>query len=88
MSAEIEGFVFDLIPNPATDMVTIFVNTTGGAAAKVRILSMTGQLMSTDVMPSTQNGNLTLPVSNLASGMYLVEVTVDGQKMVKQLIKN
>jgi hypothetical protein len=88
MSSAIDGFVFDLLPNPATDLVLIQVQTTSGAPAKVRLLSITGQQMSTDVMPSTHDGNLTLPVFNLASGMYLVEVTVDGQKMVKQLIKN
>jgi hypothetical protein len=88
MSAPIEGVVFDLIPNPATDMLTVHVNTENGAGANVRILSITGQQMVASVMLSTQNGSLTIPVANLASGLYVVEVVVDGQKMVKQLIRN
>ncbi len=79
----------DLVPNPASEQVTIRVNNSVEATATVRVLSVTGQQMMSEVMPSTQHGSIVLPISNLASGMYMVEVTTaDGQKMTKQLIKN
>jgi hypothetical protein len=88
MTEEASAFDVELVPNPATDQVSVRVNSSVDAKAEVRIMSVTGQLMMTEVMPTAQHGQLVLPISNLAAGMYMVEVTVDGQKMTKQLIKN
>ncbi len=77
-----------LLPNPATDVVNIRVNTETGTSATVRVLSLTGASMMNATMENTNHGQLSLPVSNLAAGIYTIEVTTaDGQRTTKQLMK-
>jgi hypothetical protein len=77
----------ELVPNPASEQVTIRVHNPQDGKATVRILSATGQLMSVSEMASTQHGQLTIPLSNLAAGTYMVELTINGTKTIKQLVK-
>ncbi|RYZ56356.1 MAG: T9SS type A sorting domain-containing protein [Sphingobacteriales bacterium] len=77
----------ELAPNPATDMVTITVNGSVENKADVKVISMTGAVMMTEQMESVAHGQLTLPLNNLATGVYIVEVTVGGEKFTKQLVK-
>jgi len=85
---ETDGLNVELVPNPATDQVTVRLNATEDSKATVRILSMTGQQMISMEMASTMHSQLIIPVNQLAAGMYMVEVTTaDGQKQVKQLVK-
>ncbi len=82
---EEETAAVSLYPNPAQDNVTIqFGDATGKAS--IRILSITGQQLMTQEA-NADNGAATISVSNLAKGMYMVEVTLDGQKFVSRLMK-
>jgi|GEM_PF-6590540 len=76
----------ELAPNPASESVNIRVNGAADAKVGVRVLSMTGAVMIETEMSSAAN-QLTVPVTNLATGVYLVEVNVDGQKITRQLVK-
>jgi hypothetical protein len=85
---ETDALNVELVPNPATDQVTVRLNAPEDSKATVRILSMTGQQMISMEMASTMHSQLIIPVNQLAAGMYMVEVTTaDGQKQVKQLVK-
>ena len=80
---EFKSSSFKLYPNPAKDLITISVNETV-QVKKVRVYSVTGQIISEKEMPEN---NLQLEVSDLQSGMYLLEVeTEDGFREVKRLI--
>jgi hypothetical protein len=84
----VDGLEVELVPNPATDQVQVRLNSDQNGTALVRILSMTGQQMISMEMESTQHSLLNIPVSNLAAGFYMVEVTTsNGEKQIKQLVK-
>jgi hypothetical protein len=77
----------ELVPNPASEQVTIRVQNPEDGKATVRILSVTGQQMASMEMASSQHGQVTIPLNNLSAGVYMVEVSVNGNKQVKQLVK-
>jgi hypothetical protein len=85
--ANVSSVSVDLLPNPATEMVTIRLHASEEGKASVRVLSITGQQMIAQEMESSQHSQLVLPLNNLAAGVYMVEVTVNGQKITKQLVK-
>lgn len=80
---EFENISFKVYPNPAIDLITVSVNETV-QVKKVRVYSVSGQIIIEKEMPEH---NLQFDVSELQSGMYLLEFeTDDGFKEVKRLI--
>lgn len=80
---EYENSSFNMHPNPTNNFITITANETV-RAKKVRVYSITGQIISEKAMPEHI---LHLELSELQSGIYLLEVeTEDGFRGVKQLI--
>jgi len=77
----------DLAPNPATESVTIRVNASHNGSADIKIVSLTGSVLLSNSIESVAHGQLTIPVNQLPTGVYFVEVNVNGTKMTKQLIK-
>ena len=77
---------FGLYPNPATDNVNFVLGATASAQGTVQVLDLAGRTLSSQIIAA---GQLTgeVNVSNLASGSYLVKVSVDGNTSVNTLIK-
>jgi len=67
----IEGSAY---PNPAKDVVTIAIETTEDATIVVTDLS--GKIVMNDVL-SFANGNATVNIADLQSGMYVFNVTLE-----------
>ena len=67
--------LMEAYPNPFTNQLTIYVSSGGSATASVRIYDYSGQL----VQQKTFTGSLTLDVSQLASGNYVV-IVEDGTR--------
>ncbi len=75
---------FYVFPNPATDKLTVvFESTVNSPQSMVNILNTTGQLVYQQSMNSQQS---TIDVSNLASGVYFVQVVIDGKVSVKKVV--
>ena len=77
---------FAMFPNPATDELTLDVNMDAERQVKVRIIDITGRTISLNAYDLyLEQNRITLDVSALPSGMYLVRVengkTVGSQKM-------
>jgi hypothetical protein len=53
----------------------------------VRILTVEGVCVATQDLGIQQNGSITLPLDNLASGVYMVEFTSGDKKVVQRLVK-
>ncbi len=66
----IDGSAF---PNPATDIVTIAIETSDDAA--IVITDLSGKIVMNDVL-SFANGNATVNIADLQSGMYLFNITL------------
>lgn len=86
--ANVEDFIsIDLAPNPATESVTIRVIASHDGSADIKIVSLTGSVLLSNSIESVAHGQLVIPVNQLPTGVYFVEVNVDGYKVTKQLIK-
>lgn len=75
---------FRVFPNPATDNVNIFLADAVQGKTEIEIYSMDGNSIwskSLASMPSSIN------VSQLTSGVYILECTVEGKKYTAKIIK-
>ena len=77
----------NIAPNPATDFITLSVNGNLDGNASVKVISMTGTVMINTTMESIAHSQLSIPVNQLSAGVYIVDVTVNGNRMTKQFVK-
>jgi hypothetical protein len=78
--------VLNVYPNPAYNQITLDFGDLVFSKAEITIYNLLGENVSDRVIG---NGNATtIDISNLDAGIYLMEVLVDGNKMVKRIIKN
>jgi hypothetical protein len=68
---------FTIYPNPIQN--TIYINTTGQTET-VKIYSLQGQLIK-------ESTNTTLDVSSLSSGVYFIQVLIEGKIITKKIVK-
>ncbi len=82
-----KGLEVTMTPNPANDEVK--VNFTSGKKdeVKVRVLDLSGVSVYNQDLGMKQSGTIMVPLSSLASGIYMVELTSGDQKVVQRLIK-
>ena len=74
-----------LVPNPANDHVTLSVAALGAAPMTVDVLDMTGQHVAhmVDMTTVTGSNTVSMNVSALPAGTYMVAVTIDGNRSVQ-----
>lgn len=72
-------FDFELYPNPATDLVNI---TTEKSIESIRVLDMHGRTIK-----QLHGAERTIPINNLAAGVYIVELTATDGIAQKRFIK-
>jgi len=78
----------NMVPNPATDFVTISFAAPQAADGSVNITDITGSSVYSQSLGSAKEGSAVLTIGNLAPGAYLVEIVHGSDKVVKRLIKN
>jgi len=82
-----KGLDVDIMPNPATDEVTISYNARAKANTTVRIINVEGITVITQKLGLQQSGSVKIGLAQLASGVYLVELTSGTDKVVHRLVK-
>lgn len=81
------GMTISMTPNPATEDVTISFNNAKKEDVKVRLLDMNGVCVYNNQLGMKQSGTITIPLSNFATGMYMVELTSGKDVVTKKLVK-
>ena len=81
----IELNTFQVYPNPATKQVVISFESSTTRDYEITVYSTIGDRWIEDKVVNTQNYNRTFDVSNLAAGVYFVEIQSDGGKAIKKL---
>ena len=77
---------FGLYPNPASDNVNFVLDDAASAQGTVQVMDISGRVLASQIIAAGQlNGEINL--SELASGSYLVKISVDGNSSVNALIK-
>ena len=65
----------NVYPNPVHDRITVEFNATASGNYSLNIMDMTGRLLSTAANTSIEGLNTqVIDVSNLAKGMYMLEL--------------
>lgn len=83
----IAGLSVTVTPNPATDNVGISFTSGSDEAVNINIADVSGVNVYSSQVAVGKNGVVTVPLSNLASGVYLVEVTQGNNKITRRLVK-
>lgn len=81
-----EAPVFNLYPNPATTIATVELVLENDADVQLRVLDMSGKEVASRDYGTISNSTIQMNTQNFESGVYLVEVTVNGQATTKRLI--
>ena len=77
---------FGLYPNPANDNVNFVLDGAASAQGTVQVMDISGRVLTSQIIAAGQiNGEINL--AELASGSYLVKISVDGNSSVNTLIK-
>jgi len=76
-----------LSPNPATDIVNISFAAAKAGSANINITDISGVSVYNSENGTVQSGAVSVPVATLAPGIYMVDVTVGDEHMVRKLIK-
>lgn len=84
-STEIFSNQIVLYPNPASDIVRLDLNNIAFAKAELKVYDITGKYIVSQKINANQT---TINTQQWASGMYLIRINVDGQSLVKRLIKD
>lgn len=79
---------FDVSPNPFTSNITITIQKQELKQATILITDILGEAVFNS-QEKYLNHNLTetIDLSYLSSGIYLVEVNIDGERLVKKILK-
>ncbi len=78
--------VLRVYPNPASSFVNIEMNLNQESDVQLRLLDMSGKVVSAaDYGTMNQSSVVELNTSGMTAGLYLVELTVNGQKITKRL---
>lgn len=79
-----EGAMFSLWPNPATSQITISLSTITGDAT-VEIKNIVGQVL---LSQNVNNQQTKIDINQLANGVYLAEVKMNGKRAIRQFVIN
>jgi hypothetical protein len=76
-----------LFPNPAIDQLNLAYSNTESGLVQIRVVDMFGKTVVSDqVFAALGQNNYTLPVSNLAAGMYRMQLMKDGKMSVLSFV--
>ena len=82
-----DSIEFKLSPNPVKEEVKIKFTSGSNKSAIVRIMDFSGVTIYNQILTAPQNTEVFIPMSNFASGVYIVEIVQGDQKTSKKLIK-
>jgi len=76
---------FQIIPNPANNVCLIKLGNTNNTDAVVNLLDLTGKSIQKF---SIRNSEITMDLSNLEKGIYLVQITMNNKVYISKLLKH
>lgn len=77
---------FSFYPNPATTSITVSL-ADNSKPLHLTIMNMYGQTIYSQALNGTKSSNVTIPIDNLATGSYLLDISDEQGHQTKQLTK-
>jgi hypothetical protein len=79
---------FQLFPNPTSLNATVALTIQEASSVELSITDMSGKVMNQrDYGQISGSYTIDLPTADFPAGIYLVELTINGEKQVKRLVK-
>jgi hypothetical protein len=75
------------VPNPAKQNLTVSFEAGVSGQTNIRLMDVSGVTIFNKDMGNVQSGSLSIPLGNIASGIYLVELTSGNQGAAERVIK-
>jgi len=82
---EIENSLFSIVPNPASDYIIITSNSLKENTS-IKLYSLQGQEIPLH-QRAYQGGKLMVDISSIAKGVYFISVYLNGNEIIKKVIK-
>jgi hypothetical protein len=82
-----KALAMTMMPNPASDEVKVTFSSGKKGEVSLKVMDLTGISVYEKGLGMKQNGSVTVSLSNLASGIYMVELTSGNEKVVQRLVK-
>ncbi len=89
-STDDKGFAaegFSLYPNPTLDAITVALNPNRADQSTFRVFDIYGRVIKAGIPNQSFKGILTLDVSDLPAGTYLIEIENQGERAVQRFVK-
>ncbi len=84
---EIENLVaFRMYPNPSSISTTVVLELANESQVQLAVYDMTGKVVASKDYGTLSSTELKINTINFETGVYIVELTVNGQKTMKRLI--
>ena len=83
---EAETLTLNLLPNPATTTVTAEVLLKGAKPFTVELVDLSGRLVQTKDYGSSTSTRVSLSLSDLSAGIYIIRVKTDAETQSKRLM--
>ncbi len=77
-----------IVPNPAANVAKLTYAAVESGATTLKITNVIGQQVYTQDLGNQQSGTVTIPVAELASGIYMVTLKCGDEMITKRLVKN
>jgi hypothetical protein len=79
--------MFQIYPNPTSSDAAVMINLSAESSVEMKVIDMSGKVIST-MDCGTMNGASTIDLNTagMKAGVYLIELSVSGDKVVKRLI--
>jgi 1,4-alpha-glucan branching enzyme len=85
--SEIAQQNFNIVPNPAQSASSIiFSSNQGNEFVKIQMIDVTGKILYSNQLEVSAGAQVSLPIQNLATGIYLVSVSGDNSRLVSRLV--
>lgn len=79
---------FQLFPNPTSSSATVALTIQEASTVELTITDMSGKVMNQrDYGQLSGSYTIDLPTADFPAGIYLVELTINGEKQLKRLVK-
>jgi parallel beta-helix repeat protein len=76
---------FEVYPNPTSGKFIVDLGTTVAANTTVKVMNLAGQMVQAFDATSLVNGQLNVDLTNMAAGVYFVQVQTDGNVATKKV---